>query len=262
MAERAVTEQALLDAFAQHEGTDLDYLRWHIKRFLDTYERFNATWDPARGTTVLDIGAHWLHQSMVFRLAGYEVIAADLPVTMEREAVQRVAQQHGIQLLSYPDLSVPGVFSAIADASVHVVVLAEIIEHITFNPVELWKEIHRVTAPGGRIIVTTPNYYRPGGYAWRLPRFLAGGGGGIPVKDILGYHTLAHHWKEYSRKELVQYFALLSADFSVVKCEYTLDEHSRTLWLQKWIKGIRQGLHMEIELRQKANGIQLTPEWG
>ena len=250
-----------MEAFADEDGTDPAYLVRHLPRFLDTYQRFDATWDRARGTRLLDIGGHWLHQSVVFALGGYQVTSTDLPDTFERESVRRVAEQHDIRLVTYKDLSAEGVLSEIEDESVNVVLLAEIIEHITFNPIELWKEIYRVITPRGRIIVTTPNYYRLGGYAWQVERLLAGYGGGIPVEQIIKFNTLGHHWKEYSRKELMQYFNLLSPDFNWVRCDYTVGESSRAAALQRAFKWIRQGLHVEVDIPEKKHGITAEPGW-
>lgn len=214
-----------------------------------------------RGTQVLDIGAHWLHQASVFRLGGYEVIAADVPITLERESVQQLAESLGIALITYEDLSVEDSLSPIESSSVDIVVMAEIIEHITFNPVELWKEIYRVMVPGGRIVLTTPNYYRTNGRAWQWRRFLSGFGEGISTHEILTTYTMGHHWKEYSLRELQHYFSMLSPDFNCVKAEYTNDGMKRAIMLQRIVKWLSQGIHLEVELTRKYAGIVITPNW-
>ncbi len=44
------------------------------------------------------------------------------------------------------------------------VLLFEVIEHLALDEgIEMVKNIHRVLKPGGRMILTTPNVYRPGG---------------------------------------------------------------------------------------------------
>ena len=241
--------------------TDVNYLEAHLSRFLNTFSRFDSGWDRNRGIRLLDIGAHWLHQSVVFSLGGYRVTAADVPVTFEIPAVQELAAAHEIDLVSYSDLSAPGSLTQIESNSINVVLMAEIIEHITFNPVEMWREIHRVMSPGGRIIVTTPNYYWVGGRSWQLKRFLSGFGGGLPTGEILGLHTMGHHWKEFSMRELQHYFCMLSPDFNCVKALYATDGPGGANALIERIKWLRQGLHLEVDLMDKKHGITVEPSW-
>jgi len=256
-----ITRDEIMKVFNEIGGTDFEYLDAHLPRFLNTYHRFDSRWDRNRGMRMLDIGAHWLHQSAVFRLGGYEVIAADVPITFGLEPVQSVAKSLGIDLIAYTDLSAEGSLSSIASDSMNIVLMAEIIEHITFNPVELWKEVYRVIVPGGRVIITTPNYYRAGGRAWEWKRFLVGFGAGISTSDILNTHTMGHHWKEFSLRELQHYFCLLSPDFDCVRGEYTIDSDSKNRTFQDRIKWLRQGIHLEVELAEKSSGITMVPSW-
>jgi 2-polyprenyl-6-hydroxyphenyl methylase/3-demethylubiquinone-9 3-methyltransferase len=256
-----VSSKEVLEIFLNPPETDVAYLEHHLERFINTFNRFDPQWDRQRGVKLLDIGAHWLHQAMVFKLGGYEVLAADLPVTLEMDSVQKLAEAHEIGLISYPDLAAPGCLDAIPADSVNIVLMAEIIEHITFNPVEMWKEIYRVIAPKGRIVITTPNYYRTGGHAWQLTRFLRGLGSEISTQEIVSLHTRAHHWKEFSMRELQHYFCLLSRDFDCVNCKYTEDEpgqDSKSKFGPKWL---RQGLYLEVEIQNKEHGIEVEPGW-
>jgi 2-polyprenyl-6-hydroxyphenyl methylase/3-demethylubiquinone-9 3-methyltransferase len=82
---------------------------------------------------------------------------------------------------------------------------------------------------------------------------------GLPTSEILGPHTMGHHWKEFSLRELQHYFCLLSPDFNCVKGLYTMDEPEKSNALIKRIKWLRQGLHPEVDLMDKANGITLQP---
>lgn len=254
---------------AQHGLTDESYLRVHYARYRETRDLFRATWDPARqGRRLLDIGAHWLHQAVMYADEGFEVTAADLPLTFDFPSVQALAKAYGITLLRYSDLSASHVFSQLADDSFDVILFTEIIEHLTFNPVAMWQEIHRVLSPGGRIVVTTPNYYFLRGRAWRPWRFLSLRGGGIPVEDILQLNDYGHHWKEFSMRELQQYFALLSPDFRISKKHHVPEfwrneprQQSRALllnlWLQRLIPPLRANLHLEVDLPHKRCGITI-----
>lgn len=259
----------LLARFAPYGGTDIPYLAHHFGRFAATLAEFDGSWDPRRGVRVLDVGAHWLHQSLLWRLAGYDVTAVDLPITFEFENVQALAAGEGIALLPCADLARADVLDVLPDNSVNVLPFTEIIEHLTFNPVAFWRQIYRVLAPQGRIVITTANYYAWNGLAWNIKRFVTGFGGGLSVDEVLGVHTYGHHWREFSRLELIRYFCLLSRDFVTVKAKTTRDYYapdSRS-WRRRLGRGLeafaslRPNLHLEIELVEKRHGIVIEPQW-
>lgn len=268
-ASAASSLQDLLDRFGSYGGTDAGYLRHHYGRFAATLAEFDGSWDRGRGVRLLDIGAHWLHQAVLWRLAGYEVTAVDLPITFELENVRRCAEAEGIKLVPNADLERCPPLADLPDASFNVVLFTEILEHLTFNPVQLWRELHRVLAPGGRILITTPNYYAWNGRAWALGRFLRGFGGGITVDEVLATHTYGHHWREYSRHELIRYFCLLSPDFNTVKAKtmrnyYAVPTRKGARLAQsvcELIPGLRPNLHLEVELTSHQHGIVMKPSW-
>jgi 2-polyprenyl-3-methyl-5-hydroxy-6-metoxy-1,4-benzoquinol methylase len=257
--------QELVSWFRASGHTDEDYLLTHYARFRGTLELFEQDWDRQRGERVLDVGAHWLHQAAMWAAAGYRVTAMDLPETFETDAVRAVAGALGIHLLMNRSLEHPAALAKLPDASFDVILLSDVIEHLAFNPIELWRELHRVLAPGGRILLTTPNVYRLRGQAWRPRRFLPGRGFGIPVEQILGVRTLGHHWKEYSRRELHRYFALLSSDFSVHRALYVPDLSPAAVGLrallERMLPFLREHLHLEIDLREKRVGITCEARW-
>lgn len=247
-----LARDALLAACRRHGHTDEAYLAHHYGRFIRTFGLFHATTPARRGARVLDLGAHWLHQALLWREAGYEVTAVDIPATFSLDAVRALAEAHAIPLLACADLDAARELERIPDASIDVVLFTEIIEHITFNPRRLWDQVRRAMAPGARVVVTTPNYYAFGSRAWQLRRVLRGGGGGIRVEDILDTPTYGHHWKEFSAAELERYFRLLSPEFHPVKLEFTGDgdapsPHRSVRWLQRWLPWLRPELHLEVE---------------
>lgn len=257
-----INHKDVIAVFAEIPDTDIGYLIHHLSRFTNTYERFNSGWDHNRGTKLLDIGAHWLHQSVVFSLGGYDVTAADLPGTFEVQSLQQLASNMDIKLVNYADLSAPGSLASVESDSISVVLMAEIIEHITFNPVEMWKEVYRVMAPGARVVITTPNYYRSDGRAWQWKRFFTGFGSGIQTPEILSVPTMGHHWKEFSLRELQHLMCELSPDFDCVKGLYTVDQPEKSNNLLNRIKWLREGLHVEVDLMNKVHGITaVEPSW-
>jgi 2-polyprenyl-6-hydroxyphenyl methylase/3-demethylubiquinone-9 3-methyltransferase len=246
------------------------YLRDHYARFVRTRQQLLLTWKPSRNARVLDVGAHWLHQAVLYAIDGFAITALDLPATLDLPEVRALANLHGIQLVSNPDLECPTALGSIADDTFDIVLFTEIIEHLAFNPIRMWREIHRVMKPGARIVITTPNYYglRSRTRGWlRAIRLL---GAGVDVEDILAVRTLGHHWKEYSRRELIRYFTTLSADFSCRNLAYTEEYHPAFLanrrrrlvrWLERLVPPLRPDIYLEVELVRKDKGIVIEPHW-
>ena len=255
--------------FTRAGGTDFSYLRTHYARFAATKREYDRDRQQAPGV-LLDVGAHWLHQAMLWTLDGWRVVAMDLPTTFESSMVRTLAARHGIRLLPNSCLERPDACGAIAEDSIDVVLFTEVIEHITFNPIALWRAIHRVLRPGGTIVVTTPNYYALRGRAWAPVRFVSGHGGGLTVASLISEPTLGHHWKEYSRKELKDYFTRLSADFRVAKAVHTHEYRAAefTSVLRRTVMAIegalpllRPNLYLEVELSDKQHGVIVDPSW-
>jgi len=251
------------------DSTDVGYLQDHYPRLWLTKEFAYQRWAWEKAD-ILDIGAHWLHQSVFFALDGHHVTAADLPITLEDPAVKALASKYEIDLLVYEDLSSEKVFDELDDDSMDVILFCEILEYITFNPVAMWKALYRVLRPGGRIILTMPNFYCGGSLFPAIFRFLSGGGSGISVSDILNKNTYAPHWKEYSKKELRRYFELLSADFVLNNQRYLPDSLGlvRLNWKGKLLYDkrnilpvFRKGIYAEIDLLRKNAGFTINPDW-
>jgi 2-polyprenyl-6-hydroxyphenyl methylase/3-demethylubiquinone-9 3-methyltransferase len=104
-----------IELFKPHGGTDIPYARHHFQRYLQTKARLLSNWDRSRGDELLDIGAHWLHQAILYAIDGFKVTALDLPVTLELDNVRALAQAHSIRLLPNSDLENAAALSAIPD---------------------------------------------------------------------------------------------------------------------------------------------------
>ena len=254
--------------FEAHGGTDSNYLKHHFRRFQNTFKRVLSTWPYAQDQVVVDVGAHWLHQSLLYALVGFKVEAFNLPTTFKKDRVKSLAAAHSINLTVAEELQTGECFYGLPENSVDIVLFTEILEHITFNPLRFWKTVYHVMKPGGRIVVTTPNYYSLLGRGYDLRRLLSGYGDGLSVNKILDTHTFGHHWKEYSMKEVLLYFSLLSPDFKCVKHLYTDDRNPEEVeagtlkeFLQKRVDVFKPNLHVEIELVEKNKGIPMVPSW-
>ncbi len=269
MNPHVMSKEEFARQFEPHGNTDYDYLAHHYRRFAETFDEFTSSWDKSKGNRVLDIGAHWLHQSVLWAKSGFEVTAVDLPITFEMATVQSIAREMNIRLVPCADLEAAEAFDVLPDSSFDVILFTEIIEHLTFNPVRFWKQVYRILKPGGRILITTPNYYAWNGRAWDIGRFLKGFGGGVSVDAILGTNTHGHHWREFSKHEIIRYFCLLSPDFNTVKAttvrNYYPESHRpgqrMAGRLFEAIPGLRPNLHIEVEIKSKEHGITAQPSW-
>lgn len=251
-----------IEEIEQHGPTDKAYLTAHFQRFTGTFRQFIGHWAGDPAAHVLDIGAHWLHQSILFSRAGFRVTAGDFAATLELDGVRKLADHHGIEILIYDEIHTGRALDPIPDDSVDVLLFTEILEHITFNPVAFWKAVYRVMRPGGRIVITTPNYYAAGSRAWNWKRFLTGFGGGIENTEILQTPTYGHHWKEFSRREVCHYFCSLSPDFHIhraLEVDSSFREPETTTG--RWLRFRLPQLYVEVDLTGKDHGITVEPSW-
>lgn len=262
MSNQPSSRQQYISELEQHGPTDKAYLSAHFDRFIGTFRQFIGHWTGDPNAHVLDIGAHWLHQSVLFARAGFRITAGDFSATLELDGVRKLAKHHAIDLLIYDEIASGQALNAIPDTSVDVVLFTEILEHITFNPVALWESVYRIMRPGGRIVITTPNFYAADSRAWQIKRFLSGFGAGIENTEILQTPTYGHHWKEYSRKEICHYFCSLSPDFHIHRA---LEVDSRfqepDSWLARKMRFRLPQLYVEIDLLEKKHGIVVKPQW-
>jgi len=252
--------------FKSYGETDPDYLRKHYARFCDTQHLFYQNNPAFEGKRILDMGAHWLHQAVLYTQDGFTVTAADFPETIEKDSIKKLASEYNIDLFSYQDISTSDAFSHFPDNSFDVIIFTEFLEHITFNPVELWKSLYRILSPRGRIIITTPNYYYFPRRARAFMRMLSRMGGGLSVDQILNTHTYGHHWKEYSAREIKRYFETLSPDFAVRRLAYAHDFTQYRRSPPKFIVNaipilFKCNIYADIELAFKDAGIVIDPCW-
>lgn len=211
------TYEEISSFFSDCGGTDYEYLRTHFERFKSTFEFvFEGGVLPG---TILDIGAHWLHLSAFFSDGANKIIAADAPITLKHHFVESAAKRLNIQLMQYTRLDLAQGIINLHNDSVDIILMSEIIEHLAFNPLVLWKEIHRVLRNGGRIYITTPNsmYYRS--LIEIIDGITSKGEIGCRVEDIFNTGTYGHHWKEYSMREFEKYFLEMDGGFTIMRSD-------------------------------------------
>lgn len=265
-------EAALAEARAMTRSEhDAAYWATHEFRFRRTVQR--VTEIAPLGIRILDVGSHYLHLSTILRLLGYEVWALDVPAFQELQFVRERANSLGIHTIS-SDAIHAGRFMPDDDGQFGFVLFCEILEHITFNPCEFWRSIYRLLRIGGQLYITTPNSLATMSIVSALKRIVLLEGIGLDIDSIFGTVTYGHHWKEYSRREVMKYFQRLSPDFSVevsTYCwrPYSYSPRSLTDWgrrLVRWVGNSSTAFADELEvivtLTGRTSFTAATPIFG
>jgi 2-polyprenyl-6-hydroxyphenyl methylase/3-demethylubiquinone-9 3-methyltransferase len=259
-----LTARAVGDWLGQFGHTDSAYLNAHFARFMKTKEF--AVGQTSQKLSILDVGAHWLHETYLYAIDGHLIRCVDSANTMREPSVIAAAKELGCTLHAAAHLEFGDGITEIETSSIDLVLFCEILEHLAFNPIDLWKEIYRVLRAPGRIILTTPNANYWPHLRSSIQRLQAGGGWGAPVADIMGTGTFGHHWKEYTAGEIKEYFARLSPDFHVSRCVFG----QMNFPVIGDLKGApslprdelsHDGIFMEISLEAKSSGIVIDPPW-
>lgn len=206
----------------QHAG-DENYFHNQVNRYARTVSRIRELRPNPR--RVLDIGSHYLHQSVLLSELGYQVSGIDIELFTSAAFVQERAHEFNVQNLAV-NLLEKGDFLPGMEGQFDVIVFTEILEHITFNPVRFWKRVYELLTPDGIIYLSTPNSMRPAAVLRSAANLIRMRGVGLDIGQILGTVTYGHHWKEYSAWEIRKYFAMLSDDFAVETHWYSTDLHT------------------------------------
>ncbi|WP_332911069.1 class I SAM-dependent methyltransferase [Algoriphagus boritolerans] len=138
--------------------------------------------------------------------------------------VKNRGSKFGITPIVENDLAKMPEFQSVHD-TYDLIVFTEIFEHITFNPIQLWKTIYQILKPGGKIYISTPNSLALASWVRNFKHLITLQSVGITVDDIISKVTYGHHWKEYSAQEIKTYFATLSDDFQITINPYHYKEH-------------------------------------
>jgi 2-polyprenyl-3-methyl-5-hydroxy-6-metoxy-1,4-benzoquinol methylase len=204
--------------------SDSSYYEMHKTR----YERMIAaiTNNVAPGGLILDIGSHYLHTSLILTFLGYKVYSMDVTNFHQIPFVKKRVQSNDLTALVNDNLENPIVLDEYSDIF-DCVIFSETLEHITFNPINFWKTIHRITKVKGLIYLSTPNSMNLFNVLNSIKRIILLDGIGISVKGIFSSVTYGHHWKEYSKREIKEYFNFLSKDFIVQIKKYSYRKYPR-----------------------------------
>lgn len=184
------------------------------------------------------IGAFALYASRV----GFKATAVDLELFTKIYA--RILAEQGVD---YPACDVGAEPLPFANDSFDAVTYLDVIEHHAFSPKRVLREIYRVLAPGGKLVVSTPNHA-----SIYNRMFLALG---RSVNDNFQQYfegatdsVYPGHHREYTRSELRR--ALELTGFKVLECRAVEEDlASLIFWLRRnfsWKEAVNQRVPLVV----------------
>ena len=154
---------------------------------------------PSGGTAprVLDVGAQFGALAVYAVTLGLHAAAVDYGPSAK--TFQKVAADHGVD---YKQCDIGAESLPFSDNEFDFVTYTDVMEHHSFSPKRVLREIHRVLAPGGQVILVTPNHAS----LYNRLKLLFGGS----VNDDFDYffdqcaeeRIYGGHHREYTRAEL------------------------------------------------------------
>jgi len=165
--------------------------------------------DILDGTPLLEIGAFPGHFTALLSILQVPFVSVD--IDPERIGSLRERFRMDVRRCDVEREPLP-----FADASLHHVACNEVFEHLRFDPLFALSEMNRVLAPGGHLLLTTPNLYA----IQQCLRFITGRGLGDPLSEFAKLRSLGHmgHVREYSHRDMRRF--LQHAGFRVERVEY------------------------------------------
>jgi 2-polyprenyl-3-methyl-5-hydroxy-6-metoxy-1,4-benzoquinol methylase len=181
--------------------------------YLDVIE---AVVTNSNGPKVLDIGiSYGLYDVVLKKHFRYKVYGIDHPDNID--VYCRFPIYNNIYVLPcqlhYDNIP-------FKNGSFNTIIAAEIVEHLMISPTALFKKLNALLKPGGRIIVTTPNFSNLRNILYLLRGFSPIAN--FPDEAILVNRIIQDtrvHPREYTAKEIKN--ALLGANFNIIKIRTT-----------------------------------------
>ncbi len=175
------------------------YYQIHHYRFqylIRIIDRLNL---PSK-SKVLDLGCYPLYLFRLLRHRGFNVFG----VSSSHEKV--VNPKINVLNLETDQLPYPSL-------SFKLVILSEVIEHLSTSPIKLFNEVYRTLLPGGYFLLTTPNVVR----FQNLINLLLGKNIYFPLSQLSQNINHRHH-REYTLTELLTYFN--PNQYSIIKAQH------------------------------------------
>jgi SAM-dependent methyltransferase len=232
---------------------------------LEAYRRFLYTLQliPPGDGKLLEIGANPYFMSLLLRrFTQYQVMYTNYFGSSFESQSEQVLITRQRERLSIPfqNINVEKEPLPFDDDTFDVILLCEVIEHFTEDPLYALLNISRVLKPGGSLILTTPNVAR----LENVARLLAGENIYDPYS---GYGPYGRHNREYTMEELSR--LLIHAGFKIEQ-RFTSDVHYNHSHLyadpEKLVSLIRPrqtdlGQYLFVQAKNSGQPITQKPDW-
>jgi len=195
-----------LDAVAARIGPDdpalsgwfENYFREHRSRLAGDLRLIGRHVEP--GARVLDCGAVPLLTTAALAESGYRVRGVDLAPERFAAAIADL----GLEVERCDVETEPLPF---ADEAFDAVVFNELFEHLRINPIVTLREVHRVLAPGGVLLLSTPNLRSLRGVRNLIVRNQGQAASAGIYEQYEKLETLGHmgHVREYTTREVASF---------------------------------------------------------
>jgi 2-polyprenyl-3-methyl-5-hydroxy-6-metoxy-1,4-benzoquinol methylase len=204
-----------------------EYLQNHISRYTKTAEIISS---ELNNGSVLEVGATPGHLAYLLSRIGFDVSVVDLdPSRIHSEVKKEVEETYRCDVeretIPYDD----NTFDA--------VLLAEVFEHLSVDPLHALSELRRVVKPDGRLFLTTPNLY----FLERVRQFVGFKDGvlwGSPADAFGEVEEKGHkgHIRVHTKSELID--TLERSGYDIVNTEYRMMEWD--YWEPREYNGVKE----------------------
>ena len=220
--------------------TSLRAIKYLVKYNLDRSTNVEIIQKYYQGGEILEIGAMPCHLTYCMKKLDLPVVGVDI----EPSRADDFLNKHGL-IVKKCDIEMEPL--PFPNDKFGLVFFDQVFEHLRMNPIAVLKELHRVLAPGGLIILGTPNLCALH-TRWEL---FCGRGYDDPYVEFEKLHWLGHmgHVREYTISQVRKF--LCKTGFEIVDAEFRMYNPVRT----KKVLYFLQDLCMLMVPRWRPNQI-------
>jgi len=249
---------ASFDLFSgAHEEEGQNYLNYAFRRLLLTLELIPPA--SADDGKLLELGANpYFLTLLLTRCHAYQLHLANF------FGEGHLPSGEGVQLISsrkygerhefaFRHFNVETDVFPYADETFDVVLMGEILEHLTVNPSHALSEIHRVLKPGGSVIITTPNVLA-------CQNFLKLAVGQNIYDRYSEYGVYGRHNREYTPTEILEFLRACHFAPTMMRVE---DIHPHSRRLIRILKMFREQWrdNIFVQARKHDEAQKSYPDW-
>lgn len=202
----------LPDHFERYDDHFEDWNRKYFKKHQFRYEyMLNLIEKVYKTGEILEIGSLPCHLTSLLKQLAYPVVGLDLDPERGKAFIEHfglAVEKCDIEREAFP----------LADGRFSLVLFCDVFEHLRINPINTLKEIHRVLAPGGRMILTTNNM----NYISNRISLLFGRKYDNPYRAFEKLEELGHmgHIRQYNLQQVDVF--LQNCGFSISEVDYQM----------------------------------------